>query len=173
MSGRPVLATERLRLRELTDGDTAFLLDLLNQRGFIENIGDRGVRDMAGAAAYLRERVQGSYAAHGFGMWLVEPASGGGPAGLAGLVRREGLDMPDLGYAIAETAYGQGYATEAGTGVLRWARAVAGLRRLAAITTLTNTGSIRVLEKLGFRHVDDRRLPGQADLSRYFEIDLA
>ena len=63
------LETERLRLRELEVGrDEAFVLKLLNEDGFLRNIGDRGVRDLDGAARYILEGPGSSYAQNGFGL---------------------------------------------------------------------------------------------------------
>ena len=166
-----VLETERLVLREVEAGDAAFILDLLNSAGFIANIGDRGVRTLDEAAGYIRERVLASYAAHGFGMWLAERKSDGGAVGLAGLVKRDGLDEPDLGYALVELAWGQGYAQEAAAAVLKHARDALGLRKLAAITTPENYASMAVLRKIGFTFQGMIELPGIERESTYFTVE--
>ena len=164
-----VLETERLVLREVEEADAAFVLDLLNSAGFIENIGDRGVRTEEEAAAYIRDRVIGSYTAHGFGMWLVVEAKR--PIGLAGLVRREGLDDPDVGYAFIADAWGRGYAQEIAAAVMRHAREKLGLGRLAAITTPENYASMAVLRKVGFTYQGMITLPGADRESTYFTAD--
>ena len=53
------------------------------------------------ARAYIQDRVIGSYQQHGFGMWLTIQKLDDTPVGLAGLVRSEGLAIPDVGYAFA------------------------------------------------------------------------
>jgi ribosomal-protein-alanine N-acetyltransferase len=161
-----VLETERLVLREVEEADAAFVLDLLNSAGFIENIGDRGVRTQDEAAAYIRDRVIGSYQTHGFGMWLVVEAKR--PIGLAGLVKREGLDDPDVGYAFIADAWGRGYAQEIAAAVMRHAREKLGLGRLAAITTPENYASMAVLRKVGFTFQGMITLPGADRESTYF-----
>ncbi len=166
-----VLETERLTLREVEEGDAAFILDLLNSAGFIANIGDRGVRTEEEAVAYIRDKVLGSYATHGFGMWLAEQRANGDAVGLAGLVKRDGLDEPDVGYAFVEMAWGQGYAQEAAAGVLRHARQALGLRRLAAITTPENYASMAVLRKIGFAFQGMIELPGIERESTYFTVE--
>ena len=163
-----ILETERLVLREVARADAAFLLELLNSPGFLENIGDRGVRDEAQARDYIAERVLGSYRDHGFGMWLTERKSDGRPVGLAGLVRRDGLDCPDVGYAFVQKAWGQGYAQEAAAAVLHHARARLGLARLAAITSPENHASMAVLRKIGFTYEGMITLPGAERESTYF-----
>lgn len=164
-----VIETGRLKLREATEADAPFVLALLNSAGFIENIGDRGVRTEDDARAYIRDRMIGSYRAHGFGMWLVEAA--GRPVGLAGLVRRDGLDDPDVGYAFIADAWGRGYAQEAAAAVMQHVRAALGIGRLAAITSPENYASMAVLRKIGFVFQGMILLPGAERESTYFLAD--
>jgi ribosomal-protein-alanine N-acetyltransferase len=163
-----ILETERLVLREVEAADAAFVLGLLNSPGFLENIGDRGVRDEDQARAYVSERVLTSYRDHGFGMWLTEQKSDGKPVGLAGLVRREGLDHPDVGYAFIQRAWGQGYAQEAAAAVVSHARGALGIPVLAAITSPENFASMAVLRKIGFTDRGMIQLPGVERESSYF-----
>jgi ribosomal-protein-alanine N-acetyltransferase len=152
----------------MTEADAPFLLELLNERGFIENIADRGVRTLEQARDYIRERVVGSYRAHGFGMWLASLISSGEPVGIAGLVKRDGLDHPDIGYAFVERAWGRGYAQEAAGAVLGYARGALGIGKLAAITTPENRASMAVLEKIGLKFEGMISLPGVEGESAYF-----
>jgi [ribosomal protein S5]-alanine N-acetyltransferase len=163
-----VLETERLVLREVEATDAAFLLGLLNSPGFLENIGDRGVRDEDQARAYISDRILASYREHGFGMWLTVQKADRKSVGLAGLVRREGLDYPDVGYAFIQKTWGQGYAQEAAAAVLAHARAALGIPVLAAITTPENYASMAVLRKIGFRDRGMITLPGAERESTYF-----
>lgn len=163
-----ILETERLVLREVTVQDAAFVLDLLNSPGFLENIGDRGVRTLDEARTYIEDRVLGSYRDHGFGMWLTAQKSDGAAVGLAGLVRRDGLDVPDVGYAFIQRAWGRGYAQEAAAAVLAHARGPMGIPKLAAITTPENFASMAVLRKIGFTFHGMITLPGAEQESSYF-----
>lgn len=165
-----VLETDRLVLREVVEADAPFVLELLNSAGFIDNIGDRGVRTIDEAAAYIRERMLASYAEHGFGMWVTEQKAGGAPVGLAGLVKREGLDVPDVGYAFIAKAWGQGYAQEAAAAIVAHARAALGLTALAAITSPENYASMAVLRKVGFSFRGMIALPGIDRESTHFTI---
>ncbi len=159
------LSTPRLRLTPVEAADTAFVLEILNDPGWIANIGDRGVRTPEQAAGYIADRFAGK------AWWVVRDAATGEALGLAGIVpTRPGMEVPDIGYAFLARHSGKGYATEAAQVVLEHARAALGMARLAAITTLANTPSQRVLEKLGFRRGADRRLPDHDDDSAYFEI---
>jgi RimJ/RimL family protein N-acetyltransferase len=163
-----ILETDRLILRELVPDDAPFMLELLNDPAYIRNIADRGVRDLDGARRYLEERWRASYAEHGFGLWVVVHRESGACTGLCGLVRREGLDDVDIGYAFLPAFRGQGYAVESALGVRAHARDVAGLTRLVAIVSPGNGPSIRVLEQLGMHFVRTLRLPGDtSDVALY------
>ena len=153
--------TARLTLSPPTEDDAGFVLELLNDPGWIRNIGDRGVRTLDDARGYIRDRL-------GKSLWLVVRDAAGEPVGMCGLVERDGLDTPDIGYAFLQRHSGRGYATEAAAVVLRHAREGLGLPKIAAVTTLDNPASQRVLEKLGLRYVDTRQLPGVEGLSAYF-----
>ncbi|MBU2136684.1 MAG: GNAT family N-acetyltransferase, partial [Alphaproteobacteria bacterium] len=74
--------TSRLTMREATAADAAFILDLLNAPGFIQGIGDRGVRTLDQARDYIETRMISSYREHGFGMWVVAAKGEAAPAGL-------------------------------------------------------------------------------------------
>lgn len=164
-----LIETERLVFAELRVGeDEAFILELLNSPGFIDNIGDRGVRDLEGARRYILDGPAASYAQNGYGLWRVAQRGDGAPVGLCGLVKREGLEAPDVGYAFLESAWGQGYAAEAAAATLGHARRVLGLELILAITKPGNTASMRVLEKIGLRFEKMIRLPGATEDSTYF-----
>lgn len=144
-----VAETARLLLRELTAADAPFLHALLTDPAFLEHIGDRGVHTLNDAARVIPQRYRAGYARDGFGMWLIERKLDATAIGLAGLVRREGLDHVDLGYALLPQARGQGYAREAAGAVVAWATRH-GIAPLLAIVSPANLPSIAVLERLGF-----------------------
>jgi len=149
MSGA-VLTTARLRLRQLTYDDAAFLVTLLNDPDFLQNIGDRGVRNEGDACGYLDVGPPASYGQHGFGLWCCERLDTGAPIGLCGLLRRDTLPHPDVGYALVPEARGHGYAREAVAGVLRHARERLQLSEIVAIVSPANERSLHLLETLGY-----------------------
>lgn len=159
------LSTPRLRLTPVGSSDAEFVLEILNDPGWLANIGDRGVRTLEQAQGYIADRFAGK------AWWVVREGASGEPLGLCGVVpTRPGLETPDLGYAFLARHSGKGYATEAAKAVLGHARGPLGFSRLAAITTLSNTPSQRVLEKLGFVRGADRQLPDHPEASAYFTI---
>lgn len=149
--GAEVAETERLRLRFATLADAPWFLRLLNEPSWIEHIGDREVRTLAQAEAYLQARILKSYATHGHGLNRVELKASGEPIGLCGLIRRDGWEDRDLGYALLPEFEGQGFATEAGAATLAHGERAFTMRGCLAFVSPGNHGSVRVLEKLGFR----------------------
>lgn len=157
MSARPhiataaVIATERLVLRRLVVADAPFVLELVNDPSWLRFIGDKGVRTLDDARAYITNGPQASYARHDFGLWLVELKSARTPLGICGLIRRDTLDDVDIGFAFLPSFRGQGHALEAAAATVRHARECVRLERLVAIVSPGNAASIRLLEKLGMR----------------------
>lgn len=148
--GALVCESPRLALRRVTPDDAAFLLRQLNEPGWLEHIGDRGVRTLDDARRYIELRILAPYGRLGFGMYRVETRADGRALGLCGLVKRDTLPDPDLGFSLLEEYWGRGYAVEAGRAVMQYARDRLGLEKLLAIVTPGNGPSRRVLEKLGF-----------------------
>ena len=146
----PLLDTPRLALRRLSEGDAPFVFVLLNEPSFIRNIGDRGVRTLDQARAYIADGPLASYAQHGFGLYLVELKEPRTPIGICGVLQRDLLPEPDIGFAFLPAYWSQGYGLESATAVKDYARETLRLPRLLAIVNPSNHGSIRLLEKLGF-----------------------
>jgi ribosomal-protein-alanine N-acetyltransferase len=163
------LESARLVVRPLSEADAAFILKLVNERGFLQNIGDKGVRTLDDARGYVRSGAIASYERYGFGLSALELKANSEPIGMCGLLQRDSLDAPDLGYALLEQHWSQGYTFEAATLILRDAEDRLGLKRILAITSLDNVASERVLEKLGFQFVRVAALQDSADPTKVFE----
>ena len=146
-----VLETERLTLRRLSAEDAAFILELLNDPDFLRNIGDKGVRTEEDASRYIQNGPVASYERFGFGLYAVELKASGEPIGICGLLKRDTLPDADIGFAFLPDFRSKGYAVESASAVRRYGWDALGLRRILAITSQENSGSIRVLEKIGFR----------------------
>ncbi|HEV2621867.1 MAG TPA: GNAT family N-acetyltransferase [Frateuria sp.] len=162
------MRTARLVIQPLGLDDDAFVLRLLNEPSFMENIADKGVRDLDGARAYLRDGPLASYARHGFGLWRVGLAGDGTAIGMAGLLKRDYLDGIDIGYAFLPEYTGQGYALEATRAVMEHARQLSGVRGVLAIVSEHNVRSIGLLGKLGFQPDGSVRIPGSDETVRRF-----
>jgi RimJ/RimL family protein N-acetyltransferase len=138
-------------LRALTTGDAAFIRELVNDPDWIRNIGDKGVRTLDDARRYLESGPIAMVERRGFGLFAVELKASGECAGICGLIRREGFDDVDLGFAFLPRFRRAGYALEASSAVLADGRERLGLRRVVAIVSPGNEPSVQLLAKLGFR----------------------
>ena len=145
----PEIETPRLILRRLQFDDAPFVIALLNEPSFIENIGDRGVRSVEDAHRYLREGPMAMYESYGFGLWHTARKSDGASVGMCGLLKRDILPDVDVGYAFFPAFWGQGFAQEATVATLQHASRKFGIKRVIGVVSEGNAGSMRVLEKLG------------------------
>jgi len=146
-----VIETERLTLRKFSVDDAAFIRELLNDESFVRNIGDKGVRSDEDAAVYIQNGPIASYERFGFGLYAVELKETRKLIGMSGLLKRDSLPDPDIGFAFLPRFWKKGYAFEAAEAVIKYGKDVLGLKRVLAITMPENTGSIRVLEKIDLR----------------------
>jgi len=149
-------------MRELTADDAPFVCALMNEPSFIEHIGDRGVRTVEDAQRYIDSGPWTRYATLGFGLWLVELRETGEPIGICGLLQRETLPSPDIGFAFRPQFWAKGYASESVRAVMTFAAATLHLSEILAIVSPSNAASIRLLEKLGFTSSRETVNPLQA-----------
>ena len=146
-----ILETERLTLRHLSADDAGFVLELLNEPSFIRYIGDKQVRNLDDARRYIADGPLQSYELNGFGLYLVELKASHTPVGISGLLKRDTLPDPDIGFAFLPAYWNQGYAIESAAAVMKYAREVLGLKRILAITSPDNQASQKLLGKIGIR----------------------
>ena len=168
-----VCETERLRLDHFTEDDGAFVLEQLNQPSFIRNISDKGVRTLEQARDYLVSGPIASYARHGLGLNRVTLKDSAAVIGMCGLIRRDGMQDVEIGYAFLPEFWSKGYAAEAVAGVLRTAVTQHGLQRVIAVVNPDNAESTRLLEKLGFQFESMVTLPGETAVIKKFVKALA
>lgn len=162
-----ILQTERLILRQFTLDDTEFIIGLLNSPGWLEFIGDRNVRTKEEAVAYLQNGALKSYAENGYGLSMVA-TSEGLPVGMSGLLKRDFLEHPDIGFAFLPGHDGKGYGYEISSAILSHAKNNWDIGQVCAITLPNNTKSVRLLEKLGLRFHSTIIYPGtEEELSLY------
>ena len=154
-----ILETERLFLREFTLDDTTFIIELLNSPGWIKYIGDRNVRTTEEAIAYLKRGMLASYKENGYGLCLVGIKDGNIPIGMCGILKRDTLEKPDIGFAFLPGYHGKGYAFEIATATMKYARETLLLPVIWAITVAYNLPSIKLLERIGFTFEKVIRLP--------------
>ncbi len=148
-----VLRTARLRLRWFEPADAPQVLALLNDPGWIANIYDSEVRTETQAVEWMTQRLMARYWHLGYGFWAVERLEDGAFLGLCGVIKRDGLDHPDIGYGFLTRHWGHGYAREAAAATFAYCRQVLGMRHVMGTTGPENLASGRVLLAIG---MDDR-----------------
>jgi len=146
-----ILETTRLVLHPFTDEDCEFILELLNEEAFLRYVGDKGVRTLEDARTYIQRGPQASYNEQGFGLYRVDLKETGEPIGMCGLLQRDTLEYPDMGFALLERFWGNGYASESASAVRKFGKNELALDRIDAITSPDNHTSIGLLEKIGFQ----------------------
>jgi RimJ/RimL family protein N-acetyltransferase len=150
------LTTERLVLRRFTEADVDELFDL---------DGDPEVmRFLTGGKPTPREVIENKtlrrfllYHKHSerFGFWAAIERSRGAFVGWFAFHPPEGggSDEVELGYRLAKSSWGKGYATEGSRALIRKGFTEFGVRRVFAQTMAVNTASRRVMEKAGLVYV--------------------
>jgi len=140
-------------LRAGYPSDDAFILKLLNQASFLKYIGDKDIKTHAQAQHYIQQTFINSHQQNGLGCYIVCLADET-PVGMIGLFQRDALAIPDLGFALLAEYEGQGITTKAADLMLSKEYAN-DFDLLAAITSIQNTASQKVLKKLAFEEVGD------------------
>ncbi|MEO7909583.1 MAG: GNAT family protein [Roseiflexaceae bacterium] len=146
----PVLETERFLLRAVTLDDVADMFRVMSDPQVTRYF---GMLPMA-TPAQAQERVQAIQAAfqeqNGVRWAIADRASGQlvGTCGFWRLIKPH--DRAEIGYELAQDWWGQGVMTEALDVMLQFGFTRMGLHSVEAQIHPANTGSRRVLEKLGF-----------------------
>lgn len=113
----------------------------------------------------LADRIEGHFEQYGYGLWAVEPEQTGDFIGFVGLNRPDfsipafdGSAPPvvEIGWRLARSAWGQGYASEAARAALRFAFETLELPQIFSFTVPANRRSRRVMERIGL----ERHVPG-------------
>lgn len=163
------MLTARLRLRRWRDTDrepfASMNADPEVMRYFPQPL-DRAASDA------LVDRIEAHFAEHGYGLWALEQLADGAFLGFAGLnpmpAGVPGAGETEVGWRLSRSAWGHGYATEAGSAALRIAFEELRLARVWSITTLGNVRSQAVMRRLGLtEHLRYRQptLPPDHELS--------
>jgi len=158
-----ILETERLLLRHFTIDDSKFIIELLNTPGWIEFIGDRNIKTEEQAKQYLQNGPLRSYEVNGFGLSLVELKSDRKSIGMCGILKRENLESPDIGFAFLPEFTGKGFAFEIANATMTFAKDILKLATIFAITVPNNKTSIRLLGKIGLKFDKAFRFPNDTE----------
>lgn len=170
MSKYQSFETERLYLKPTLGEDADFILALLNSPKWLQYIGDRNVRSLEDALAYIKDRITSQFDKLGYSNYTVVRKSDGAKMGSCGLYDREGLEGIDIGFAFLPKYEGKGYGFEAASKIKEAAIHIFKLNPIRAITTQENIGSQKLLEKLGFAYIKLIRIPNDEEELMLYEF---
>ena len=143
-----VFATERLLVRRWRESDLADLMAVYGDADAMRWVGD-GEPITEDECRHWLEVTSANYEQRGYGMFAVELKSRSGVVGFCGIVHPGDQREAEVKYAYARAAWGQGIATEALAGLVRYGVQEHGIRYMIATTAPENIASHRVLEKAG------------------------
>ena len=128
----------------------------------------------------LAARADAMFDLHGYGLWALARLDTGEFIGFTGLAPMpEGIPGSggvEVGWRLAESSWGQGFATEAATAALRFGFETLGLAEVDSITAVSNIRSRKVMERLGMRpagEFDHPKVPEPSPLRRHVRYTIA
>jgi ribosomal-protein-alanine N-acetyltransferase len=158
------LRTDRLILRRWRDSDRAPFAELNADPAVMEHFPARLSRAESDA---MIDRVDARFDEYGYGLWALEIAATGEFIGFTGL-QMPGFDAPfmplvEIGWRLARSAWGHGYASEAARRALAIGFDDFRLGQIVSFTATTNIRSQAVMVRLGMTHdpADDFDHPRQ------------
>jgi RimJ/RimL family protein N-acetyltransferase len=151
-----IIETRRLRLRPMEPSD----LDEFAALHADPEV-TRFIRPLDRAAARERLRLDESeWLERGHGLLAVLDRESGAFLGRCGLKYWPQFDETELGWALRRSAWGHGYATEAGRACIEWGFSELDVPYLTAMISPDNVRSVRVAERLGLTPLRDDVLLG-------------
>lgn len=101
----------------------------------------------------LIEKIEAGFEAHGYGLWALEVRATGEFVGFTGLAKpsfdAHFTPAVEIGWRLASSAWGKGYATEGARAALAFGFREVGLAEVVSFTALTNVRSRAVMERIG------------------------
>jgi RimJ/RimL family protein N-acetyltransferase len=143
----PEHETARLKLRQFRDTDLDAYAPMMADLEVVRYLGDGKPLDRPNAWRSMAVMI-GHWSMRGYGFWALEEKATGALVGRGGLWFPEGWPMLEVGWTLARSAWGKGYATELGRAALDIAFAQ-GVPKVGSVILPANERSIRVALRLG------------------------
>ncbi|TMR39013.1 GNAT family N-acetyltransferase [Nonomuraea zeae] len=143
------MRTDRLVLRRWRESDFGPWAAMNADPEVREHLGDLLTREQSDAVV---SKFQSEFDQRGYGWWAVELLATGEFIGFAGLDKvDDGMPFTgvEIGWRLARSAWGHGYATEAALASLTFGFETLGLPEILAVTTATNLRSQAVMRRIG------------------------
>ena len=164
-----VLETERLILREISEGDFDDLYRMNSDPLIMKYVGDGTTRNHEQMRKELGMLISHYTRKPGLGIWATILKGTNTFVGASGLVYYDNTPEIEIGYRMLKEHWNNGYATEASIGLLKYGLKTIGLRKIVSSAHIENFASRRVMEKIGMRHIDNRMQ--YRCLQAYYEIE--
>lgn len=163
----PVIETARLRLRGHRAEDFEAHAAMWADPDVVRHISGKPAAPEESWARLLRYR--GHWTLLGYGFWAIEERASGrliGEGGFADFKREivPAIEAPEQGWALASSAHGKGFASEAVPAMLDWAEAHFRRRDFVCLISPENLPSLRVAEKVDYREALRTTYKGQATI---------
>jgi RimJ/RimL family protein N-acetyltransferase len=170
MASIPELRTERLRMRGWRDSDLDAWAQIAADVEVMRWVGSPEGMNREEAWRHMAF-LAGHWVLCGFGSWAVEERDGGALVGRVGLIYPEGWPGLEVGWLVARSHWGRGYAPEAARASMGWARAELRADHVISLIADDNVRSERVATKLGMTQEGRATVLGGYEL-RVFGTDL-
>ncbi|MFT6338850.1 MAG: RimJ/RimL family protein N-acetyltransferase [Halioglobus sp.] len=167
-----MIKTERLRLTPMALKDAPFVLELLNTKEWIENIGQRNIHSISDAESYIHDKMILHYKKNGYGNYLMTRMEDGAKVGCVSLYNREDVEGVDIGFAMLPQYSRKGYAYEGSMVIMNLAKSEFGLTSVCAFTSMSNFGSQKLIERLGLRFEKTILFGEEKEELLYYKLDF-
>lgn len=155
----PVLHTQRLLLRPFTEDDLDAYAQIVADPEVVRFLGDGRTADRDEAWRHMA-LLLGHEVLRGWTNNAVVDRASGRLLGRAGLWQPEGWPGLEVGWVLARSAWGHGYATEAAAAWRDWAFDHLGVPELISVIHRDNTRSAKVAERIGHRLLREQVVRG-------------
>lgn len=169
----PTLKTQRLLLRQWKESDLNAFASLNSDPRVMEYFPSTLTQE---ESDQLADRIQKELSEKPYGLWAVE--LDGTFIGIVGLHEIGFMPGIEIGWRLAYSAWGQGYAQEAARKVINYAFNTLKLDEIASFTSIHNHRSIKLMQRLGMTHnpqddFDHPKIPDGHPLKRHVLFRLS
>ena len=164
--------TERLLIQPTSESDAEFILELLNTPKWLRYIGDRNVKTLEQAKAYIKEKIIPQFERLGYSSYTIITKQDHKKIGTCGLYDREGLEGIDIGFAFLPQYEKKGFGLESSSKLMEVAFDKFNISTLSAITTKDNFSSQKLLEKLGLQFIEAIKMAHDDEELLLYKIEI-
>ncbi len=143
--------SERLQMDPIHLNDSSFVFELLNTKGWIQNIDDKKIHHLQDAELYIQKLNDNP----NFNYWVIRLSTNHTSIGVVSCMQRDYLPYADIGFALLPSFEGHGYALEASRALLKTLSELDFTEYLMATVLPDNLSSVNLIKKLGLEYDHD------------------